>query len=218
MYIPLYNKSNYSLLSSLIKIDDLVDYAVSHNIPSIALCDINMYGVMEFIKKCQSNHIKPIVGQQVNLEEFSICLFVKDYDGYQNIIKLSTIQNERVVNSSDIEKYNQRLICVIPYKYREKYYELSKIYDDIYVGYSNKNEEFEVKKITNNVVFFRENLYVDNVSSEILPYLYLIRDGKTVSDDVTYDVVVYYSGDDKDGTGKHIQFLRRPLRYAGERA
>ena len=109
MYIPLYNKSNYSLLSSLITIDDLVNYAISHNIPSIALCDINMYGVMEFIKKCQKNRIKPIISQQINLDDFSICLFVKNYDGYRNIIKLSTIQNEKVVSFSDVEKYNTEI-------------------------------------------------------------------------------------------------------------
>ena len=32
MYIPLFNKSNYSLLSSLLRIDDIVEYAASSNI------------------------------------------------------------------------------------------------------------------------------------------------------------------------------------------
>ena len=37
MYIPLYNKTNYTLLSSLLKIDDLVSYAQNNNINSISI-------------------------------------------------------------------------------------------------------------------------------------------------------------------------------------
>mgnify|MGYP002513002644 CR=1 FL=1 len=51
MYIPLFNKSNYSLLSSLLKIDDIVSYAKENNISEIAIADTNMYGTMEFINK-----------------------------------------------------------------------------------------------------------------------------------------------------------------------
>ena len=58
MYIPLFNKSNYSLLSSLLKVDDIISYAENNNISSISLTDTNMYGTMEFIKKCQSKNIK----------------------------------------------------------------------------------------------------------------------------------------------------------------
>ena len=51
MYIPLFNKSNYTLLSSLLKIGDIIDYAKKTNISAIALTDTNMYGTMEFIKE-----------------------------------------------------------------------------------------------------------------------------------------------------------------------
>ena len=43
MYIPLFNKSNYSLLSSLLKIDEIITYAKESNISSIAIADTNMY-------------------------------------------------------------------------------------------------------------------------------------------------------------------------------
>ena len=51
MYIPLYNKTNYTLLSSLLTIDDLVNHAIKNNLDSISITDTNMYGTMEFIKK-----------------------------------------------------------------------------------------------------------------------------------------------------------------------
>ena len=115
MYIPLYNKSYYSLLSSMLSIDDLVSFAVHHKISSMALTDDSMYGVMEFIKKCREHDIKPIIGLTVSVEEFVVVLYCKNYQGYQNLIKLSTIQNERVVTVNDLEQYSSDVICVLPF-------------------------------------------------------------------------------------------------------
>ena len=112
MYIPLFNKSNYTLLSSLLKITDIVEHAKKENISTIALTDTNMYGTMEFIKKCESENIKPIVGLHLLLEDFTVVIFAKDYDGYKSLIKLSTIQNERQITIEDITTYNHNVIAV----------------------------------------------------------------------------------------------------------
>ena len=188
MYIPLFNKSNYTLLSSLLKIGDIISYAKNHNIPSIALTDINMFGTMEFIKKCEENNIKPIVGLNVLLENFNIILLAKSYDGYKSLIKLSTIQNERVVTNADLKKYSDDIICLLPFKCKEQFSELSEIYEELYLGYQNKLEQKEAYVITNNIVFLRESLYLETNDSNILTYLYLIRDSKTITDEVEYDI------------------------------
>ena len=187
MYIPLFNKSNYEMLSSLLKIDDIINYAKNNNISSIALTDSNMYGTMEFIKKCESNNIKPIIGLEVILEEFKVLLYAKNYDGYKSLIKLSTIQNERKVELNDLKKYKKEVICIIPFKYKEKFEELGNIYLDIYLGYSNKQEEKESLIITKNIVFIREALYLNTNDKKVLSYLYCIRDGKTI-DEVNYEI------------------------------
>ena len=187
MYIPLFNKSNYSLLSSLLKIDDIIEYAKQNNISSIALSDINMYGTMEFIKKCQNENIKPIIGLHIILEDFSIVLYAKNYEGYKSLIKLSTNQNERKVSLEELIKYNRELIAILPFESNIKYNELTNIYTDLYIGYTNKKEATEVYLLTNKIVFFRESLYLTKNNESILPYLYRIRDGKTISDDYIYD-------------------------------
>lgn len=188
MYIPLFNKSNYSLLSSLLKIDDLIKYAKDNNLSSISLTDTNMYGTMEFITKCRNNNINPVVGLNVILPEYNIVLLATNYQGYKSIIKLSTIQNERPVEESDLTKYNSSVICLVPYAYREKYLFLKNIYSNIYLGYRNKKEEQEAINITKDIVFLRENLYLDTNDANYLPYLYRIRYGKTISDDCDYDI------------------------------
>ena len=189
MYIPLYNKSNYSLLSSMLTIDDLVNYAVDNKISSMALSDDTMYGVMEFIHKCQSKNIKPIVGLSVHLEEFSVVLYCKDYLGYQNLIKLSTIQNEGRVEMDDLIRYSSQLVSVVPYDSLSFFSKLKDVYSDIYLGYRNKSEERDALLETKNVIYFPLHLYLHKEDMEYLTYLYKIRDGKTVNDEVEYDIL-----------------------------
>ena len=94
MYIPLNNKTSYSLLSSLISIDDLINYAKKNNLKSIAIADENMYGVAEFITKCRNNGINPVVGLEIKIEDSKIVLYAKDYKGYQNLIIYNIFQRK----------------------------------------------------------------------------------------------------------------------------
>ncbi len=191
IYIPLYNKSNYSLLSSLLKIDDIIAYAKQRNISSISLTDTNMYGAMEFINKCHKEGIKPIIGLNILMSDCDFIILAKDYQGYKTLIKLSTIQNEREITYDDISNYNKNVIALIPFKFKEKIGFLGECYQDIYLGYSNKKEELEAQLITEKCVFLRQALYFDKESSKILPYLYMIRDGKTITDEVFYAIENY---------------------------
>lgn len=188
MFIPLFNKTNYTLLSSLLKIDDIIDYCNKNNINEISIVDTNMYGTMEFIKKCQNNNIRPVIGLELLLEEFNVVVFAKNYDGYKCLLKLSSIQNERKLTLDDIKNYNNELIVVLSYRYISFYNEINSIYDELYIGYTNKQEEKESLLISKNIVFFRENLYLNVEDSSTLPYLFRIRDGKTISDDIVYDI------------------------------
>lgn len=181
-------KSNYSLLSSCLKIDDIIKYAKDNNNGICVLCDNNMYGDMEFYNKARENNLKPIIGLEISLDNYKVYIYCKDYDGYKNMIKLSTIQNERIVTKDDLIKYNTNLICVVRYSDKDYFKELEKIYDSIYLGYSNKQEQKECFLITNNSIYFRECLYLKYDDSKYLEYLYLIRDGKTISDEVNYDI------------------------------
>lgn len=188
MFIPLYNKSNYTLLSSLLTVDDIISYACNNRLNQIAIVDTNMYATMEFIKKCEKQNMKPIIGLEVILENFHVVLFAKNYSGYQSLIKLSSIQNERLVDLDSLKTYSKDVITIVPYSYKENFIELSNIYLEIYLGFSNLIEEKEALSITENIVFFRENLYLEEDDEELLPYLYRIRDGKTITDEVKYDI------------------------------
>ena len=52
---PIYVKTVYSFLSSTITVDDLIELAKKNNYEYLCICDDNMFGVMEFIRKCENN-------------------------------------------------------------------------------------------------------------------------------------------------------------------
>ena len=188
MYTPLNIKTNYSLLSSLIRIDDLLKYAKEHNFSSLAIADDNMFATMEFYKKCKSNNIKPIIGLEVKLENGILLIYAKDYVGYQSLIKLSTIQSEGLVTLEDIINYSKNVITIIPVIYDDIYNLLNNKISDIYTSYSNKDEEELARKISNKIVYVSEVRYLYKQDSNYLKYLYMIRDSKTITSTVDYDI------------------------------
>ena len=101
-YVPLYIKTENSLLSSLIKIDELIKFAKSYNYKALSIVDNNMFGVMEFYKKCLQNDIKPIIGITLDIDNYKVILYAKNDLGYKNLIKLSTIITERNINIKDL--------------------------------------------------------------------------------------------------------------------
>ena len=180
-YIPMRIKTNYSLLSSLIKIDDLINKCKELNINELAICDDNMYGVMEFYKECIKNDIKPIIGLEIKIDDKSICLYAKNYEGYQNLCYI--FSNDK---SFDILKKNcDNLICILPYESQDIYDKLKDIYSDIYISYKSLDERKNIKD--KRCIFSNVICCLDKKDRDYLKYLYLIKNGKKISDDVNYN-------------------------------
>ncbi len=175
MYTPLNIKTENTLLTSLIKIDELVSFALSNNIRSLSITDTKMYGVYYFYKKCIENDIKPIIGLDINYDEYNIILYCKNYNGYKALLKLSSIDK---VSSSDFIN-PEDLICIVPYTNLDKYEELKKIFSNIYVGYKNKKEE-ELGYA--NMVYMNDILCINKSDLGYLKYLECIKTGKNIKE------------------------------------
>jgi len=180
MKTALYLQTNYSLLTSLITISDIISYAKNNGLKSLAIADNQMYGTMEFYQKCKENEIKPVVGLEITLENDVVLLYAKNYEGYQNLIKLSTIQSERTVTIEEVQKYMGNTIAVVPFTYLETFKTLKEESRDIYLGFQNKIEEEEANHYTKNCVYLKKTLYLTKKDAEYLPILWMIRDGKTI--------------------------------------
>jgi len=98
MFIPLKITTEYSLLSSTIRIDELISFLKAHNISTCAICDNNLYGVMDFYKKMKSNNLNPIIGLEIKLENHPIYLYPKSDLGYSNLLKIHTLKELNELN------------------------------------------------------------------------------------------------------------------------
>ncbi|MEA3399338.1 MAG: DNA polymerase III subunit alpha [Patescibacteria group bacterium] len=132
-FIHLHAHSHYSLLDGLSKIDDLVEIAQKNKMEAIALTDHgNMYGAIEFYKKCREAKIKPIIGLEayiafrgrndrepgVDNKRYHLTLLAKNLQGYKNLMRLVTISNlegfyyKPRIDKDILRKYNEGLICL----------------------------------------------------------------------------------------------------------
>ena len=109
IYTPLYIKTDYSLLESLIKIDDLIMFSKENNIKSLGICDDNLCGVIEFYNKCHKNNIKPIIGINIKVDGNTIILYAKNYNGYTHLIHLLSLKEERELNYNDLSNKESTL-------------------------------------------------------------------------------------------------------------
>ena len=175
MYTPLNIKTENTLLTSLIKIDELVSFAVSNNIKSLSITDTKMYGVYYFYKKCIDSNIKPIIGLDINYDGYRVILYCKNYNGYKCLLKISSL--DKVVLSDFIN--TDDLICIVPYSSLDKYDELKDVFSSIFVGYKSKAEE-ELGYA--NMVYMDCVLCLNKSDLGYLKYLECIKTGKLLNE------------------------------------
>lgn len=104
-FVHLHVHSHYSLLNGLTKVKSLVKAAKERGFKAIALTDSgSMYGAIEFYQACLDNEIKPIIGFEtficprrmedkdpmLDKEMYNFILLAENYDGYRNLLKLSS--------------------------------------------------------------------------------------------------------------------------------
>lgn len=185
MYIPLGIKSDYSLLQSLIKIPDLINYLKENNVTTCGLLDDNLFGSMCFYDTCIKEGIKPIIGLKVNLISGFIYLYAKNYNGYQNLLKVNTLIQENNVNFVSLKLYNDEIICVIPYSSLSLFEEINNIYDNVFISYKNQFEKSNSLLKSKRIVFLNEIRALDFQDIKYLGVLAEIATGQRV------DLAVY---------------------------
>jgi DNA polymerase-3 subunit alpha len=132
-FIHLHTHSHYSLLDGLSKVDEMVKLAKSYGMNSIGLTDHgNMYGAIEFYKKCKSADIKPIIGVEayitpgsrhdkrpgIDTTRYHLTLLAKNAQGYKNLVRLVTISQlegyyyKPRMDKEVLRKYSEGIICL----------------------------------------------------------------------------------------------------------
>lgn len=184
-YIPLSVKTDYEVLSSLIKCEDLISFALSNNVSAIGITDTNMFSAYKMHLLCKEHNIKLVLGVPFNVEGDNFTLYAKNYEGYVKLLNLVSIRNVSSLDKEVLKKYNKDLICVT--KEYSKYLDYKLIYEKVFLSYSSEEEKLKALMESDNIVYINDSLYINDNDKEYLKYLYLIKDGKTIDDIKLYD-------------------------------
>lgn len=132
-YVHLHNHTHHSLLDGLTKVDELVERVKSTGMHAVAMTDHGtMSGTIEFYKACKAEEIKPIIGIETYVAartlydrdpakdkaRYHLILLAMNQQGYENLMKLSTIANlegyyyKPRIDHNVLEKYNEGLIAL----------------------------------------------------------------------------------------------------------
>ena len=198
---PLKIITEYSLLKSLIKIPELISFLREKNISVCGICDDELFGVMEFYESCKNNDIKPIIGLSINIDGHNICLYPKNYGGYQKLLKINTNKFSNENTFENIEDNN--LFIVIDYKSKDIYEKFS-LKKNVYISYQNKDEKLNALLITNSVLYAKEIRCFDKEDVKYLDYL------KIIGSDFSYSKDCYfYSNCDEDDEKRLNDFVKQ---------
>jgi len=123
-FVHLRQYSNYSLLESSFRINEIINTCKKNSMPAVALTDKqNLFGAFEFSLKAQKTGIQPILGidLEIGKTEYlettsNILLLIKNYEGYKNVINLMTKyfsnEEENLINFNELEKNKAGIICL----------------------------------------------------------------------------------------------------------
>jgi len=192
-YIPLNIKTHYELLSSLIKIDNLVTFAKENEIPALGITDSNMFGCMEFINLCSIHNIKPIIGLEVQIENLNMILYAKSYDGYVNLLNIVSERNLNAIDINILKEKSKDLICVT--KDYINFLDYKEIYDIVYLSYETIEEKKNALINSDKIIYIKKCLYINDIDKEYVIYLNMIKDGKTIDNFEEYNFDNYINKD-----------------------
>jgi len=105
-FVHLHVHSHFSLLDGAITVPRLVKAASTYGMKALALTDHgNLFGAIQFFKKCKAAEIKPIIGMEAYLAPGSrferkkgphgpyshLNILARNEEGYRNLLKLSSL-------------------------------------------------------------------------------------------------------------------------------
>ncbi len=173
MFIPLKITTEYTLLKSTIKINELILFLKNNNISSCAIVDENLYGVMCFYNNMLANNLKPIIGLSVNINNYTIYLYAKNYLGYKNLLKIHTLKEFNKLNIDSINKYLNDIKVVLP----SNSYNLLNNFSNAYLSYQNDTEKLEALMLSKNIVYIKDVYSLSIEDTKYLKYLEAIDKG-----------------------------------------
>ncbi len=179
MYVPLKITTDYSLLQSRIKMEELIVFLKENKFTAAAIVDENLYGAMEFYNECQKNNIKPIIGLELLWEDKAFYCYAKNYQGYRNLLKIHTKKEKKELKIDDLLKYKTDIKVIVPYESIDIFPKIKNIFEETYLGYQTYFEKNNALITTEKIVYVWNTKALKEEELNDLDYLEMIWKGTT---------------------------------------
>lgn len=160
-YPQLFGRSNYTFLKSTLRVEEIVDYAVSNKHRHAVISDFrNTHAWISFYKKCKEANLIPVFALEINYQNSLLLLIATNKEGYQNLLHIATYDLE-------LSKLENLIIIHID---GERYFS-----DHKYFFVANSDEE--------NGVYLSESKFLDAEDYEFFCLLRAIDNQSLLSEE-----------------------------------
>ena len=179
MFYPLGVKTDFSILKSLIKIEDYILYAKNNGLNVIGILDDNLNSSHIFYEMCKKNNIKPVIGLDIIIEDKEVYLYPVNYHGLTNLFKFSSLEEK---SFKTLKNYSEDIICVINYESLEIYENMKKIFSKVFLSFKTDEERVDELSISEDVIYINETLSLTEEASKYINYLDMINKNITLGE------------------------------------
>lgn len=113
-FTPLHVYSGYTYLKSALKLDEYVKQAKAFKYDSIGLCDFDSFSAFpRFVELCKKANIKPIIGQEIHIDDIAFSFYVLNEAGYRNLLNIYLKQKQERLDLDYIRLNNDGLVVIL---------------------------------------------------------------------------------------------------------
>lgn len=179
MFYPLGVKTDFSILKSLIKIEDYILYAKNNGLNVIGILDDNLNSSHIFYEMCKKNNIKPVIGLDIIIEDKEVYLYPVNYHGLTNLFKFCSLDEK---SFKTLKNYSEDVICVINYESLEICENMKNIFSKVFLSFKTDEERVDELSISEDVIYINETLSLTEEASKYINYLDMINKNITLGE------------------------------------
>ncbi len=199
MFVPLKVMTDYSMMKSMITIPKLLEVLQKNHISVCGICDKNLFGVMEFYDTMTAYQIKPIIGLEVTLGKTPIYLYARDHAGYESLLQIQTIIEQREFSMLDLESMQSHLNVVLPFLYMDEFSKLNLVCQHLFLGCSSEYEKNNAMIVSSNTVYVPNLFSLTRQDTKYIRVLKSIDEGTSLSmipeENLEKNAMEYYLGE-----------------------
>ena len=113
-FAPLRIISGYSFLKSGLTIQKIINSIEKNKYYGAAIADNgNLYGIPSFIKGMEEIKSKYLIGTEIIIEEYHLCLYVINEDGYKNLLNISYLYQKGDLTLDKLQSLSSGLVGIL---------------------------------------------------------------------------------------------------------